>query len=179
MAVFIQTLNGGNITIGSSSPAIDPQKTRFTLSNGTVEEYDISGELSSSWMGNNGFMDYDIFEWTKSITNVDVGNTVTEIGTDTFTNSSIQTITIPNSVLRLGTAFYDCGSLQTVVIGNGIAKIQQQTFHGCPNLMNVTFQGKTRQQVQDIEDDYNDKQYPWELSSGCVIHCSDGNITVP
>ena len=47
MAVFINVLNGGNITIGaggSPAPAGHPE-TRFTLQGGTVETVNITGTL--------------------------------------------------------------------------------------------------------------------------------------
>lgn len=43
MAVHINTLNGGNITITTGS-AGHPE-TRFTLQGGTVETYNITGTL--------------------------------------------------------------------------------------------------------------------------------------
>lgn len=48
MAVHINTINGGNITIttGGSAPASHPE-TRFTLEGGTVETYNIEGTLDS------------------------------------------------------------------------------------------------------------------------------------
>lgn len=52
--VTINTLNGGNIavTLGTS---IDPAKTRFTLQDGTVEEYEISGTIDQQWTIDNEF----------------------------------------------------------------------------------------------------------------------------
>ena len=46
MAIHINTLNGGDITIttGGSAPAGHPE-TRFTLEGGTVETYNITGTL--------------------------------------------------------------------------------------------------------------------------------------
>lgn len=46
--MYINNLITGTMTLGSggSTPAIDPAKTRFTLQDGTVEEYEISGTLN-------------------------------------------------------------------------------------------------------------------------------------
>ena len=44
MAVIINKLIGGNITITTGGSVLDATKTRFTFADGTVEEYDIQGE---------------------------------------------------------------------------------------------------------------------------------------
>lgn len=66
MAVHINTLNGGNITI-TTGPAIDPAKTRFALQGGTVETYDITGTLDTWWMRQNGYFDGENIDWIKRI----------------------------------------------------------------------------------------------------------------
>jgi hypothetical protein len=61
MAIHIHTLNGGDITIttGGSTPPppTEHPETRFTLQDGTVEEYDIEGTLDFQWMADNEFVD--------------------------------------------------------------------------------------------------------------------------
>ena len=88
MAVNINILNTGNMTLGSSGNS----KTRFTLQGGTVEEYDIAGTLSFEWMCQNRFYEdvspeenWSAFSVAKEITNVDIGSHVTEIGDQAFT----------------------------------------------------------------------------------------------
>ena len=79
MAVNINKLNSGSITIGSSSPAGHPE-TRFTLEGGTVETHDITGTLDRQWMIDNGYYNGEDFYWNKTITKADIGNTVMSIG---------------------------------------------------------------------------------------------------
>ena len=71
-------------------------ETKFTLQDGTIEEYNIVGTLDNTWMQNNGFYDNG---WKKTIVEVDIGNTVTSIGFNAFYNCWYLTkVTIPDSV---------------------------------------------------------------------------------
>ena len=54
--------------------------TRFTLEDGTVETYNITGTINRSWMVTNGYWSEDKGQWLKTITQADIGNTVTSIG---------------------------------------------------------------------------------------------------
>ena len=66
----VTKLAGGNIVITTSTPSsgggdeggsssgsseYDPTKTRFTLENGTVEDYEITGTLTLQWFIDHGF----------------------------------------------------------------------------------------------------------------------------
>lgn len=54
-----------------------------------------------------------------------------------------------------------------------VASIEGMAFYDCDNLANVTFSGKTMAAVQGMENyDW------WYLPSGCVLHCTDGDITL-
>ena len=54
MAIIINRLNTGTLTIGSAAP-VARTNTIFTLQGGTTEEYDIVGELSVDWFNEHGF----------------------------------------------------------------------------------------------------------------------------
>jgi hypothetical protein len=56
--MYINNLITGTMTLGSSvsAPAGHPE-TRFTLEGGTVETYNIVGELNIQWMEDHGFFD--------------------------------------------------------------------------------------------------------------------------
>ena len=176
MATF-NILNTGSLTIGSGGetpePVIDPSKTRFTVG-GNVEEHSITGTLDRQWMIDNGYFDSDEYEWIKYITHVDIGNTVTIIGTSAFAaNDSLTSVTIPNSVISIGDgafgasgmtsvtipnsvtsignfAFQTCSSLTNVTIGDHVTSIGQQAFDGCFNLETITVLGKTTAQAQTL-----------------------------
>lgn len=50
--------------------------------------------------------------------------------------------------------------------------MDREVFFGCSELMNVTFSGKDKATVKGMDN------YSWALPSGCVIHCTDGDIIV-
>ena len=83
MAIHIDTLNGGDIVITTGS-ILDATKTRFTLQDGSVETYNITGTLDSQWMSQNGYFDRESIDWIKRIIQADIGNTVTSIGDQAF-----------------------------------------------------------------------------------------------
>ena len=105
-------------------------------------------------------------------------------------------MTIPDSVQELlGAMFSGCSGLTSVTIGNGITSIEEGAFDGCSGLtsvtipdsvtsigwlafdncsklINVTFSGKDKATVQGMAN------YSWGLATGCVIHCTDGDIMI-
>ena len=122
MAIHINRLNGGDITVGTGGSVLDATKTRFTLQDGTVETHDITGTLDYQWMIDNGYWEEDDGNWLKIITQVDIGNTVTSIGLGVFEwCDRLTSVTIPDSVTSIGTgAFYECSGLTSVtIVANG------------------------------------------------------------
>ena len=86
----------------------------------------------------------------------------------------LTSVTIPASVTSIGNlAFSLCGSLTSVTIGDGIKRIGERTFEYCIALTSVTFSGKDMTTVQGMANYSN-----WGLKSNCVIHCTDGDITI-
>ena len=106
--VYINTLIGGSITIGTSGSS-GHAETRFTLDDGTVATHDITGTLTQQWMSDNGYFNGDTYIWLKNITQADIGNTVTSVGEYAFGNCySLTSVTIPTSVTSIGEGvFYD------------------------------------------------------------------------
>ena len=47
-----------------------------------------------------------------------------------------------------------------------------EAFSHCGLLTSVTFSGKDKATVIGMAN------YSWDLRSGCVIHCTDGDITI-
>ncbi len=146
--VYINKLNGGDITIGAggSAPAGHPE-TRFTLQDGTVETYNITGPLDQQWLSNNGYYipwDDETSEgdvWLKTITQVDIGNTVTSIGEGTFTNClNLTIVTAPDSVTSIeeGYTFNGCSNLTSVTLPGVVGTIGDEAFYGCSNLTELT-----------------------------------------
>jgi len=114
--------------------------TRFTLEGGTVETYNITGTLDRQWMRDNGYWNDDNgWIWTKTITQADIGNTVTSIGADVFAGcSGLTSMTIGNGVTSIGTdAFGDCYGLTSMTISNGVTSIGDWAFYNCSGLKSV------------------------------------------
>ncbi len=104
MAIHFGRLNSRDITVGTSGGGSGHPETRFTLQDGTVETYNITGTLDFQWMIDNGYYDRDeIDDWIKFITQVDIGNTVTSIGYWAFGYCyKLTSVTIPNSITSIG-----------------------------------------------------------------------------
>ena len=77
-------------------------------------------------------------QW-KEVTNIEIPNTITRIGSYQFGGfSSITSITIPNSVTSIGSyAFYGCSSLTSITIPNSVTSIGSYAFSGCYRLVEV------------------------------------------
>ena len=193
--ISINKLIGGSITI-TTKPVANP-KTKITFDNGGVEEYDWSGEITFQTMIDAGLYNTDYNSWMKrpqtveigtqvtriginafnqcmSLTNVMIPNSVMSIGEHAFSNCMLKSITIPDSVTSIeNSAFYGCNSLISVTIGNGVTSIGQEAFSSCYILTDVTFSGKDKATVKAMAN------YYWDLNRGdCVIHCTDGDITL-
>ncbi len=65
MAVIINKLIGGNITITTGGSVLDATKTRITFTDGTTEEYDWSGEIKQQTMIDAGLCT-NSYSWIKN-----------------------------------------------------------------------------------------------------------------
>ena len=93
-----------------------------------------------------------------------------------FASSSVSAITL-NSVMSAtvkldANALSNLSNLQTVTLNGSSFNIHANAFSYSSNITSVTFTSKTISQVQGI------RNYPWGLPTECVIHCSDGDITI-
>lgn len=105
---------------------------------------------------------------------VEIGSHVTSIGSAFGGCSNLSSVTIPDSVTSIGYyAFIGCSGLTSVTIPNSVTSIESNAFYDCSGLTSVTFSGKTMETVQGMEN-YSD----WGLRSGCILHCTDGDITL-
>lgn len=80
-----------------------------------------------------------VFYGCNSLTNVDFGKRVTDIGWEAFKNcDSLESITIPDSVTSINTGIFEsCDSLKEIKISTGITEIPQKMCYECPNLESV------------------------------------------
>ncbi len=96
--------------------------------------------IPSSWNG------YEIttinnraFDGNKTITNVEIPNSVTFIGSYAFKGcSSLKSIVIPEGVRTICTGAFDsCTSLESVTISEGVTSIQWSAFSYCSSLTSI------------------------------------------
>ena len=99
-------------------------------------------------MIDSGLLNGESYNWIKNPLTVEIGTNVTSIGDYAFSRcSGLTSVTIPNSVTSIGSgAFLYCG------------------------LTSMTFSGKDKATVKGMTN------YSWDLTTSCVIHCTDGDI---
>ena len=124
MAVYINRLNGGDITIGSSggvTPVPKPSTTTrvwYGDNENVYTDYEIVGTIINEFSEDEGTS----IPNSESLKKIEIGNTVTNIGDEAFNGCySLTSVTIPDSVNSIGfRAFAECGKLITVtIIANG------------------------------------------------------------
>lgn len=136
------------------------------------------------------------FSGCTALTSLTIPDGVTSIGDNAFIACSVLSpLIIPNSVESIGEyAFSGCESLQALIIPEGVKSIGEGAFQrgvtlssmtipssvtsigdiafdGCPATCSITF-AKTTAEVSAMAN------YPWGISAGAIIHCTDGDLTV-
>lgn len=131
--------------------------------------------------------DFAFYE-CSGIENLKIGNHITRIGEEEFMRCySIKNLVIPDSVQFIsGSAFYACTSLsnivlsknlkvigpeafgwcknlKSIVIPKSVVEIGDNAFVDCPNLDNVVFEGKTIDEVKQMD------EYPWGIKNENII----------
>ena len=86
------------------------------------------------------------FDSCSSLTSVEIPDSVTSIGYSAFYNcSNLTSVEIPDSVTSIGDrAFYSCDSLTSVVIGDRVTSIGEGAFYSCDGLTEVIFEDTRR-----------------------------------
>ena len=112
-------------------------------------------------IGTDAFWAYEF----RSLESITIPNSVTVIGDNAFRECyELTTITIPNSVITIGTyAFDQCASLESITIPNSVTTIENGAFCGCSELTSITIPDS----VINIG---------WYVFSGCT---SLTTITIP
>ena len=128
-----------NWIIEHSKPAGNP-KTKITFIDGTLQEYDWSGDINQQTMIDAGLFNGSEYNWAKEPKTVEIGTNVTSIGNAAFSGcSGLTSVTIPSSVTSIGDgAFEGCSGLTSVTIPSGVTSIESSAFSGCRGLTSVT-----------------------------------------
>lgn len=76
----------------------------------------------------------------QNITSVVISNSVTNIGSQAFTNcANLTSVTMPNSITAIGNdAFCGCENLASITIPNSVTTIGDSAFYGCFALTSLT-----------------------------------------
>ena len=114
------------------------------------------------------------FQNCSGLTSMTIPSSVTSIGQYAFSDCySLTSVTIPEGVTSIGSyAFEGCIGLTSVTIPDSVTSIGERTFYSCTSLTSMTFSGKDKATVQGMAN------YNWGLKTGCVLHCTDGDITI-
>lgn len=120
-------------------------------SNGTSQGYNIVGELDSRFEGNDTIVRVEIgdtvttigtgaFRLCSSITSVVISENVTEIKGYAFSGcKQLTSVNIPSGITNIGTGVFNaCSSLTSVVIPNGVTEIGYYAFDYCTSLTSIT-----------------------------------------
>ena len=115
------------------------------------------------------------FEWTGSLTSIEIPDGVTDIGDFAFFGSGLKNINIPAGVTTIGMyafalceslsnatfaegsqlssigegAFYQCMGLTDITIPAGVTTIGESAFWECDKLESITFEGRTAPELGD------------------------------
>lgn len=114
--------------------------------------------------------------WHGIISELIIPSSVTEIGVYAFSGTSYahfyESLILPEGLKTVGqAAFSYCFNLKTLSIPSSVASVGRFAFDECPATCNITF-AKTKAEVSGMMD------YPWGITAGAVIHCTDGDLTV-
>ena len=82
----------------------------------------------------------DAFKGCTELTGITIPNSVTSIGNDAFSGcTGLTGITIPDSVTSIGSyAFYNCTALKSVKLGSSVEKLDGSVFRDCKSLESIT-----------------------------------------
>lgn len=78
------------------------------------------------------------FNNAYNLTDIEIPNTVTQIGDYCFAGCDITSIKLPNTITYIGTeAFANCTKLKTITIPDTVEAMGQKVFSGCTSLTDV------------------------------------------
>jgi hypothetical protein len=130
--------------------AVDPLNSHFTSLNGVLFTKDMTTLIQcpavkfGSYLMPNSVMNIldRAFSFT-SLTDITIGNAVTNLGNGAFAASSyLTTVSLGQSLIKIGdAAFQQCDGLGDVTIPDSVTSIGDEAFDRCRNLTNITISG--------------------------------------
>jgi hypothetical protein len=124
---------------------------KYTVKEGSTNQVKITGCTASGSVVIPEKVTYENNEYTvtmvgrnsftySSVTNLTLPNTVDTIGNYCFVSSDLETITIPTSLKYIDDyAFYDVENLESIDLPNGVEAIGKSAFGCCDALTHFTF----------------------------------------
>jgi len=86
---------------------------------------------------------YNAFNGCGNLTNLDIPDTVTSIGDQSFAYCGITHIDLPPVLVSIGKwSFYGCGGLSSLTIPSGVITVGYAAFAACYNLKSTFFLGQ-------------------------------------
>jgi len=119
------------------------------LSGGKVEYFDVPAKVSTGWK----IVSVSLNEYAGSIKSITIPNGVESLKLTRC--KSITNVEIPNSVTSIGDyAFIGCESLTSVNIPNSVTSIGRDAFNGCTSLREVIFEDGNSSITLDMQCKY-------------------------
>ena len=152
----VTNLVGGSIQITTSAPSyvLHPE-TIVTYSDGTTATYNFSGTIEPQYTDGPPCHPAEIVRWSD-IVQIDIGSDVTSLGM---------------YCLSYNMMAGESNSLRRVIIPPTVTSFPMGTPFGYSSVNEVTFIGRTVAETQAFLSDNS-------LGVSCVVHCSDGDITI-
>ena len=203
LACIMTTVYGFTQDSGTCGGSGDNLTWFFDRSTGTLT---ISGEGAMwNWNGSKNKTNPPWYDFRTSITTLNIGNNVANIGGDAFYDcTSLSSVTIPASVTSIGrNAFYGCSDLKELIIEDTNSSLSLQgvgdtmygygyngSFYGCPietlyygRNLSLTFINSTDiggsafgQQIKDVTISESVTRIAW----GSFLRCSNLiSVTIP
>lgn len=136
----------GNSTYHSNGNCIIETAKRTIVAGCKASQIPADGSVISIGEGS--------FYYCTSLTNINIPDSIINIGDWAFCGAGLSDINIPNSVTTIGTeAFSNCDGLYSLTIGNGVLNIRAGAFDSASNLRNVYITDASAWCKIDFEDE--------------------------
>lgn len=158
--------SNGEVTQLRCTEAVAP---RCFYRNSSLTKVTVAGNIADRTVRNYAF------NFCSALQQAIIESGVTELEADCFGDcrAALTSVTLPDTLTTIGArAFQRCWLLPSMTIPSSVTSMGANVFNGCTVLTEITMTGKEIATVQGMTN------YPFGLTTGQVIHCSDGDITI-